>query len=163
LLRLRQLDDYRPRRRRLWGQSAVSGRDGSRRLLQHGAQRVPGTGPLRRRASRRLPGQRVFRRGQELRQGRRTAVLHRRPAQLRDTSYAAGRLVAEAARNAYVTSLAYTGTQLSTVTDPAGRALSFSYAGGRISSVTDPAGRTVSYGYDGAGNLTAATDATGKT
>jgi RHS repeat-associated protein len=74
-----------------------------------------------------------------------------------------GRLLREVDRNGYSTTLAYTGSQLTTVTDPAGRALTFSYnAAGRIAKVTDPIGRTVTFGYDDAtGNLIDVTDVAG--
>ncbi len=39
------------------------------------------------------------------------------------------------------------------VVDCSGRALTFSYSGSRISSMTDPTGRTWSFSYDSAGNL----------
>lgn len=66
-----------------------------------------------------------------------------------------GQLLSETDRNGYTTSLAYTNGQLTSVTDPAGRALTFQYnASNRISSVTDPANRSVSFTYDSNGNLT---------
>jgi RHS repeat-associated protein len=73
-----------------------------------------------------------------------------------------GRLTQEKDLNGYVTALAYNGSgQLATVTDPAGRKLTFAYTGTHISSVTDPLGRVVTYAYDGAGNLTDVTDVNG--
>ena len=74
----------------------------------------------------------------------------------------AGQLVKETDANGYTTTLSYSGSQLASVTDPGGRALTFSYgADGDLASVTDPAGRTVSFAYDSAGNLSTATDAAG--
>jgi len=86
--------------------------------------------------------------------------------QNRRTTYtfdAQGHLTAEKDLNGYVTSLGYNGSgQLSTITDPAGRALTLGYTGANLTSIADPAGRTVTYGYnDGAGNLTDVTDANG--
>lgn len=76
-----------------------------------------------------------------------------------DTS---GVLLSQSDRNGYVTSLAYSGGRLVSVTDPGGRRFDFGYdPGGRIASVTDPAGRRVSYAYDGAANLTSVTDVGG--
>ena len=67
----------------------------------------------------------------------------------------------QSASPTYATTLAYTGGQLTTVTDPAGRSLSIAYQGTLITGVTDVAtGRVVHFGYnDGAGNLTDVTDA----
>jgi RHS repeat-associated protein len=73
---------------------------------------------------------------------------------------AAGLLQNETDRNGYTTTLSYSGSQLASVTDPAGRSLTFTYnAAGRVSQVADSAGRTVVYGYAADGNLTDATDA----
>ena len=74
-----------------------------------------------------------------------------------------GQLVSESDLNGYTTTLTYSGGQLTTVTDPAVRALHFYYSGGLVSSVTDPAGRTTSYYYDGYGNLSKVVDAGGGT
>jgi len=63
---------------------------------------------------------------------------------------------------AYTTTLAYSGGNLSTVTDGAGRTLTFSYGGnGKVSSIVDSTGRQVDYGYDGSDNLTDVTDVNG--
>lgn len=71
-------------------------------------------------------------------------------------------LTSETDRNGYQTTLAYSGGQLTTVTDPAGRTLTYSYtSGGLVATVTDPLGRVVRYGYDGNGNLTTVTDPAG--
>ena len=70
-----------------------------------------------------------------------------------------GQLIRIVDRNGDTTSLTYSGSQLTTVTDPAGRSLTFTYgANGDIASVTDPAGRSVSLAYDSAGDLTSITD-----
>jgi RHS repeat-associated protein len=73
-----------------------------------------------------------------------------------------GQLIQETDRNGYVTTLAYIGANLSTVTEPAGRQLTFSYGtNGLVSSVTDGT-RTVLYHYeDGNLNLTSVTDVLG--
>ena len=82
----------------------------------------------------------------------------------RFTFSSAGLLTGETDLNGYMTTLSYNGTQLATVTDPAGRTLSFAYgANGDVSSVTDSGGRRVSYGYDSSGNLTSVVDAGGGT
>jgi YD repeat-containing protein len=71
------------------------------------------------------------------------------------TLSAAGMLQKEVDLNGYATSLSYSNGTLSSVTDPAGRALTFSYnTAGRLASVSDPAGRSVSFAYDSSGNLT---------
>lgn len=73
-----------------------------------------------------------------------------------------GQLHALIDRNAYSTLVAYNGSQIATVTDPAGRALTFTYGtNGDIATVTDPASRQVSFGYDTSGNLTSITDEAG--
>jgi RHS repeat-associated protein len=72
-----------------------------------------------------------------------------------------GQLVSEKDLNGYVTTLAYSGSNLSTVTDPAGRTFTYTYGtNGLVSSITDGT-RTVSYGYDGNLNLTSVTDVLG--
>jgi len=79
-----------------------------------------------------------------------------------ETFSPAGALIAEGDRNGYATTLSYSGSQLTTVTDPAGRTLAFGYdANGRLASITDPASRVVRYGYDTAGNLATVTDVGG--
>ena len=56
--------------------------------------------------------------------------------------------------NGYQTTLTYSGSQLTAVTDPSGRVMHVNTgSNGLVSSVVDPAGRTTSYAYDGAGNL----------
>src|SRR5439155_19212323 len=70
-----------------------------------------------------------------------------------------GELIAETDRNGYVTFLAYSGGELATVADPAGRSLTFTYgSNSKIATVTDPGGRKVSFTYDGNGNLATATE-----
>ncbi|MBP7868047.1 MAG: chitobiase/beta-hexosaminidase C-terminal domain-containing protein [Acidobacteria bacterium] len=59
---------------------------------------------------------------------------------------------------------AYTGGNLTAVTDTAGRPVTLSYdAANRITNVLDPIGRSVSFAYDVSGNLVAATDMAGQT
>ena len=73
-----------------------------------------------------------------------------------------GRLMQEKDLNGYVTALAYNGSgQVATATDSAGRKLTFAYTGSHITSVTDPVGRVVTYAYDGTGNLIDVTDVNG--
>ncbi len=75
-----------------------------------------------------------------------------------------GQLTSEVDRNGYVTNLAYSGGNLATVTDPAGRSLTFSYdANGDLSGVTDPSGHSETLTYDTAGNLATFTDRGGNT
>ena len=72
-----------------------------------------------------------------------------------------GQLIQETDRNGNTTTLAYTGGNLSTVTEPAGRQLAYTYGtNGLVSSVTDGA-RTVNYGYDSNLNLTSVTSVLG--
>jgi len=84
------------------------------------------------------------------------------PNQASETFSAAGVLLSESDRNHYTTVLSYTGGQLTSVTDPAGRSLTIRYDGNsRLASITDPAARVVQYGYDTAGNLVTVTDVGG--
>ncbi len=57
---------------------------------------------------------------------------------------------------------AYSGADLTSVTDSYGRVLTLGWSGGRIATVSDGTGRSVGYGYSPAGDLIAATDAEGK-
>ena len=76
---------------------------------------------------------------------------------------AAGRLTSLDDGRGTMTSLTYTGDNLTSIAAPDGRALSLTYDGqGRIIQLTDPLGRTVIYQYTG-GNLTAMTDRRGHT
>ena len=73
-----------------------------------------------------------------------------------------GQLSSERDANGYSTTLAYNASgQLSAVIDAAGRQLTLGYTGTQLTSVTDPASRVVSYGYDGSGNLSQVTDVAG--
>ena len=70
-----------------------------------------------------------------------------------------GQLTSISDPNGYMTTLAYSGGKLQTVTDQAGRTLSFAYGtNGLVTSVTDPGTRVASYGYDSSGDLTSVTD-----
>lgn len=62
------------------------------------------------------------------------------------------------------TTLAYTGGQLTTVTDAAGRQLQFTWTNGRVEAVTQTTSptRTVDYVYDPAGNLSDVIDIEGR-
>lgn len=66
-----------------------------------------------------------------------------------------GKLVSETDSNNNKTTYAYTGSQLTTVTDPSGRKMTISYGtNGKVSSIVDPANREYKYSYDSNGNLT---------
>ncbi len=74
----------------------------------------------------------------------------------------AGHLIKQLDRNGYATTLAYTGVNLTKVTDPAGRTLTFTYGtNGKVASVTDPVGRKVAYVYNTVGDLTGVTNVAG--
>ncbi len=51
--------------------------------------------------------------------------------------------------------------KITSITDRNGNRQSFTYSGNNLSTVSDPAGRTVSFAYDGANHLTAITDPAG--
>lgn len=73
-----------------------------------------------------------------------------------------GKITSITDRNNNVTSLAYSGGKMISVTSPGGRALAFSYDGNnRIVSVSDPLGRNIYYSYNAQGNLATVTDANG--
>ena len=70
------------------------------------------------------------------------------------TFNSSGQLTSIKDLNGYLTVLTYAGTQLSTVTDTAGRQLRFAFgANGLVSSVTDPMNHVVQYTYDAMNNL----------
>ncbi len=75
---------------------------------------------------------------------------------------ASGQLLREEDRNGDVTSLAYSGGSLASVTDPSGLELTFTYSGSHIHTLTDPMGRTTTFRYDANGNLTEAVDPMGR-
>lgn len=78
------------------------------------------------------------------------------------TFNSAGLLTKETDRNGYATTLTYSGSQLTTISDPASRQLVLRYNGnGQVSSIVDPANRSVSYAYDVSGNLQGVTDLNG--
>ncbi len=60
--------------------------------------------------------------------------------------------------NGQVTTLAYTGGQLTSITDPANRTATLAYTGNQLTSITDPANDVWRYGYDSANDLTTLTD-----
>ena len=75
---------------------------------------------------------------------------------------ASGRLSSIADKNANTITLTYSGSNLATITDAAGRAITFtSDANGRLTQITDPLGRTVQYAYDANTNLVTVTDLRG--
>lgn len=89
-----------------------------------------------------------------------------RVAQQTYTFSSAGQLIGEKDLNGYTTSFAYnTSSQLTTITDPAGRSLAIGWTGATITSVTDAnvtPNRTVSFQYnDSNGNLTDVIDVNG--
>ena len=76
-----------------------------------------------------------------------------------DTS---GRLSAITDKNANTLALAYSGANLTQITDTAGRLITLDYdPSGRITLITDPIARTVQYAYDANGDLIGATDPNG--
>ena len=82
--------------------------------------------------------------------------------QLTYTFDSTGKLTALKDRDNQGLTLAYTGSNLSTVTDAAGRQATFTYSGSLITQVTLSDGRHVNYGYTG-NLLTSVTDLRGKT
>jgi RHS repeat-associated protein len=74
-----------------------------------------------------------------------------------------GRLVSESDRYGDTTTMTYTGSELTGVTDADGRSITFAYNDdGTVSTATDPMGHTVTYAYTG-GDLTSVTNAVGST
>jgi RHS repeat-associated protein len=70
-----------------------------------------------------------------------------------------GHLTAETDLNGFSTSLSYSGSNLTTVTEPGARTFGFSYGtNGLVSQVSAPGSQTISYGYDASKNLTSVTD-----
>jgi len=77
-------------------------------------------------------------------------------------TFGSGQLAAIADRNGNTIQLAYSGANLTTITDTVGRQLTLVYDGsGHLISLTDPLNRKLQYSYDGAGNLLTYTDARG--
>ena len=73
-----------------------------------------------------------------------------------------GRLAAITDKNGNTLALAYSGANLTGITDTAGRLITLDYdPSGRITQITDPIGRTVQYAYDANGDLIEATDPNG--
>jgi len=95
-----------------------------------------------------------------------------------------GKLVAQIDRNSNTTTLSYSGTNLTSITDAVGRTILLSYDGqgrvtqakdplgritqysydtnnGMLATVTDPLGNVTRYGYDGNGQMTTITDPRG--
>ena len=90
-----------------------------------------------------------------------TYSLHRRDQVVYDFD-ALDRLVAITDRNGNATTLTYISSDLSQITDSAGRIYTFTTdASGRITQIADPISRTVQFGYDANGDLTSATDPRG--
>jgi RHS repeat-associated protein len=75
---------------------------------------------------------------------------------------ATGALISETDRNGNALTLAYTGGDLTTITDTVGRVATLSYdASHRLTGLAAPLGRSVSYTYDAAGRLASVTDLRG--
>ncbi|WP_312038127.1 DUF6531 domain-containing protein [Pelotomaculum terephthalicicum] len=73
-----------------------------------------------------------------------------------------GKLAKIADKNDNSITMQYTGSLLTTATEPAGRSLNFEYdANDRLIRITDPAGRTVIFSYDTEGNLSSVQDFNG--
>lgn len=72
----------------------------------------------------------------------------------------AGKIATYTLKSGVQASFTYTGSDLTSVSNSLGRALTFTVAGGRINSISDGNSRSVSYGYDTSINLTRFTDAT---
>ncbi|MGW4062185.1 RHS repeat-associated core domain-containing protein [Amycolatopsis sp. NPDC004747] len=75
-----------------------------------------------------------------------------------------GRLFSEADRNGHTITYRYNASDgtLASITDTQGRVTTAAYTGSRISTITDPAGLTAGgYGYDGSGHLTKITNRNG--
>ncbi|MET0600771.1 MAG: RHS repeat-associated core domain-containing protein [Baekduia sp.] len=85
------------------------------------------------------------------------------PSRLKFTFSDQGRLLSETDANGNATTLHYTGSNLTSVTDAVGRDLDFTYnTDGTVATVTDPAGHVVHYDYT-AGDLTSVVDVGGET
>ncbi|MBI2761302.1 MAG: RHS repeat protein, partial [Chloroflexi bacterium] len=66
-------------------------------------------------------------------------------------------------RNGNTLTIAYSGSNPTTITAPGGRQLTITVDGsGRVTQIAAPASLTATYTYDGSGNLATATDAAGK-
>lgn len=75
---------------------------------------------------------------------------------------ATGRLTSESDRNGNSLTFVYTGSDLTSITDTVGRAITLTVnAAHHITSLADPTGRTVTYGYDGSARLVSVTDVRG--
>lgn len=75
---------------------------------------------------------------------------------------AVGRLISETDRNGNSLAFAYSGSDLTTITDSIGRTVSLTVdAAHHITGLSDPIGRTVTYGHDVAGRLASVTDVRG--
>jgi YD repeat-containing protein len=82
--------------------------------------------------------------------------------QVRYVFSATGRLVSERDLNGETTTLHYGGSELKSVTDAAGRALTFVYQDGRVVTVSGPMGATMHLAYSPAENLVWLTDPAGR-
>ncbi len=74
------------------------------------------------------------------------------------------RLISIVDKNSNTVSLHYTGSNLTSIIDSAGRTITLTNDGnGRITQIADPIGRTVQYTYDASGDLVTSTDPNGNT
>jgi RHS repeat-associated protein len=73
-----------------------------------------------------------------------------------------GRLILERDLDGDTTSLSYSGSELTKVTDATGRSLLFGYQGGHVTTVTGPMGATEHLRYSPSGTLTRVTDPAGR-
>jgi len=81
---------------------------------------------------------------------------------LRNTFDAAGRPVSRQDPDGGITTYAYTGEQVTKITDPLGRATTYEYDGaGRLVKIVDPEGGETRYVYDAVNNLVSVTDPSG--
>ncbi len=87
----------------------------------------------------------------------------RRPDQVRYVFDGTGRLVSVIDRNTNTVALAYSGTDLTTITDTVGRVISLSYSGGRLTGLSGPGAMSVAFGYDPSGRLASVMDVNGGT
>lgn len=71
------------------------------------------------------------------------------------------RLVSMVDRNGNITTLSYTGSNLTSITDTVGRTITLAYSGNRITSATDPLNRVWTYEYETGSGLTKVTDPNG--
>jgi YD repeat-containing protein len=72
-----------------------------------------------------------------------------------------GRMTSQVDAHGLAQTLAYSGSLLSTITQPDGGVTTFNYNGNQLASIQLPGGRTLTPGYDANNNLTSFVDAAG--